>query len=63
MSPRLRAWAPAVLLVAGLALTAATSRQATMPLRAPLAQSVPARVGAFNGRDLPIGDEERAVAG
>jgi EpsI family protein len=63
MSPRLRAWAPAAVLAAGLALTAATSRQSTMPLRAPLGGTVPARVGAWNGRDLPIGDAERAVAG
>ncbi|HEX8907150.1 MAG TPA: EpsI family protein [Longimicrobiaceae bacterium] len=63
MSPRLRTWAPAVVLAAGLALTAATSRDVSMPLRAPLARTVPLQVGPWSGRDLPIGDAERAVAG
>lgn len=63
MSPRLRSWAPAAVLVAGLALTAATSRQASVPLRAPLASAVPAQVSRLSGRDLSISDAERAVAG
>jgi EpsI family protein len=56
-------WAPATVLAAGAVLVAAGSQQRSMPLRAPLAETIPARVGAWTGRDRVIGAEERRVAG
>ncbi len=62
MSAR-RWWAPATVLAAGALLVAASGRQRSLPLQLPLADAVPARIGAWVGRDRPIGDEERRVAG
>jgi len=56
-------WAPAAVLAAGAVLVAAGGRQRSLPLRAPLAETVPARVGPWEGRDRTIADEERRVAG
>jgi EpsI family protein len=56
-------WGPAAVLAVGALLVAAGGRQHEAPLRAPLAETVPARIGGWTGRDRVIAEEERRVAG
>jgi len=54
-------WAPAALLCAG-ALGVGVNPQRALPLRQPLAATVPARIGDFASRDLTLPEDERRVA-
>lgn len=57
-------WAPAALLLVGVGATQGGVReQRHMPLRAPLATSVPATIDGFQGTDLVISEAEQRVAG
>ncbi len=57
-------WGPAgVLAVGALLATFGVKAQRTLPLRAPLATTVPASVEGFRGRDLTLAAEEVRVAG
>jgi EpsI family protein len=61
--PRWLAWGTAGLLLAGVALTSQVFDQRMLALRSPLAEAVPAEVGAYTGRDTEISADEIAVAG
>ncbi|HET8654088.1 MAG TPA: EpsI family protein [Longimicrobiaceae bacterium] len=64
MSTRLMSWAPAsVLLVGVLAVSGGIRDQVSMPLRAPLATSIPTQLAGYSARDLPISEAEQRVAG
>jgi EpsI family protein len=57
-------WTPAVVLVVGAVLaTAGVKAQRALPLRAPLAGTVPTRIEGFLGRDLPLSEEEAQAVG
>ena len=63
MSPSL-GWTPAVVLVVGAVLaTAGVKAQRALPLRVPLAATVPAQMEGFLGRDLPMSEEEAQAVG
>ena len=59
----MRAWAAAAVLWTGVLLCERGRVQSEMPLRGPLEDAVPARLGSHLGRDLGISEEERRVAG
>lgn len=63
MKPNLLAWAPAVLLGAGAVFTVGVDVQRALPLRSPLAASVPSTLLGHIGHDLVISDAEQRVAG
>lgn len=63
MNTFIRSWAPAILLCLGVVVTLGIDTQRTVPLRAPLAASVPARFASYGSRDVVISDEEQRVAG
>ena len=56
-------WAPAALLAAGVLLTWGAHGQDSLPLRAPLESTVPARISGFGGKDIQVSEEEQRVAG
>jgi len=60
---RLLDWGPAGLLMAGVLLVAGVSTQRVMPLRASLAEVVPASIDGLAGQDLAIAEAEQRVAG
>jgi EpsI family protein len=62
-APRWLPWATAGLLLGGIGLTSQVLDQSTLALRRPLADAVPAEVGAYAGADLQISEEELEVAG
>jgi EpsI family protein len=58
------AWPPAITLAVGAVLaTVGVQAQRTLPLRVPLAASVPASFEGYQSRDIILSAEERAVAG
>jgi EpsI family protein len=57
-------WGPAALLIPGaMAATLGVQAQRTMPLRAPLAETVPDTIAGYASRNIVISDEELRVAG
>ena len=56
-------WSPAVVLIAGAIGTLGVDRQTPMPLRAELADVVPAEMEGLASRDIVISDQELRVAG
>lgn len=61
---RTPSWAPAVVLgVGALLATVGVKAQRALPLRSPLAASLPERLEGLSGRDIVLSDEERRVAG
>ncbi|MCI0433645.1 MAG: EpsI family protein [Gemmatimonadetes bacterium] len=56
-------WGPAALLLSGIILVEGLSEQQRMPLRAPLADVLPASFAGMNSEDLPLSREEERVAG
>lgn len=57
-------WPPAITLAIGAVLaTVGVQAQRTLPLRAPLASSVPTTVEGYRSRDLNLTEEERAAVG
>lgn len=56
-------WAPAALLAAGIVLTWGAHGQDSLPLRAPLESTVPARISGFAGTDIEVSEDEQRVAG
>ena len=64
MSPRVRAWAPAGLLVVGALLaTLGVQAQRVMPLRAPLGATVPAQIAGYVSHDVPLSAGEAEAVG
>jgi EpsI family protein len=59
---RFQRWVPALVLSAGCSLLLVSGRQRRMPLIRPLSE-LPTQILGFNGRDIVISPEERAVAG
>jgi len=59
---RLLAWLPAGILAAGAVLTVGVDTQRPLPLRAPLAVTVPAAIDGYVGEDQEIPEAERRVA-
>ena len=58
------AWPPAITLAIGAVLaTAGVQAQRTLPLRAPLASSVPASLEGYQSREVSLSADERAVVG
>lgn len=59
---RLSPWPPAIVLAIGAFLaTVGVRAQYSLPLRAPLAASVPTSIDGFRGRDVSISPEEEKV--
>jgi len=57
-------WAPAAVLVAGALLaTAGVEAQRSLPLRAPLGPTIPARIEGFGSRDEALSKEEADAVG
>lgn len=56
-------WVPAALMAVGAFFTVGIDLQRALPLRAPLAASVPAQIGGRTGSDVTISDAEVKVAG
>ena len=56
---RRRGWAPAAILLVGVALTGAARGQRSLPLRAPLETAVPAALAGHAGRGLRVAEAER----
>ncbi|MGH7507514.1 MAG: exosortase C-terminal domain/associated protein EpsI [Longimicrobiales bacterium] len=63
MTSRLRSWAPAGILAAGLVLVQGVSDQKRMPLRQPLDAVIPETIEGLPSQDIEISAEEQAVAG
>ena len=64
MKWRDRRWLPVPVLLAGVLLVTGTVKpQRAMPLRAPLAETIPLVLAGWYGHDLEISDAERQVAG
>lgn len=63
MSATILRWAPVAVLAVGLLLTGSSSTARAIPLRAPLASSLPSAIGEFQGSDLTISAAEQRVAG
>jgi EpsI family protein len=63
MKTMLLRWAPAVLMGLGTLFTVGLDMQRAMPLRAPLASTLPREVEGFVSRDLELSEEEIRVAG
>lgn len=59
---RMLAWLPAVVLAAGAVLTLGIGTQRALPLRAPLAATVPTVIEGYVGEDHEISEAERRVA-
>ena len=57
------AWAPAVILGLGAVLNAGAGQQASLDLRGPLGEAVPAELLGASGQDVAISEEEVRVAG
>jgi len=63
VTPAVR-WAPAAVLAVGAVLaTVGVKAQRSLPLRAPLAETVPRQIEGLAGRDIPLSDEEARVVG
>jgi EpsI family protein len=59
-----RAWPPAIVLAVGALLaTAGVRSQRTLPLRAPLAATIPSTIEGHEGRDIALSPEEVEAAG
>jgi len=56
-------WSPAVVLILGAIMTVGVDRQTPMPLRADLAEVVPAEIAGLPSRDIVISDQEVRIAG
>lgn len=64
MKLRIGAWAPAAVLSVGIVATfGGVNQQRAMPLRAPLATTIPVKMAGFPSTNVPIPQEERRVAG
>ena len=56
-------WAPAIILLVGVALTLTVEQQRSVPLLQPLGGVVPREIGGFVGTDLVVSEAEAEVAG
>ena len=63
MKTMLLRWAPAALMGLGTLFTVGLDMQRPMPLRAPLASTIPREIEGFVSRDLELSEEEIRVAG
>jgi EpsI family protein len=57
------AWTPAALMAVGAVFTVGVDLQRALPLREPLATTLPTEIGGRVGRDVRISEQELAVAG
>lgn len=63
MSDRVLSWTPAGVLTVAAVFTLGTGAQRSMPLRAPLATSVPSQILGFSGTDVQLTAGEQRVTG